>query len=44
MDFIYQRSYRRPVKAVMLDWAGTAVDYGSFAPTAVLLRSLKIKM
>ena len=37
MDFIYRRSYRGPVKAVILDWAGTAVDYGSFAPTAVFL-------
>ncbi|MDO9301109.1 MAG: phosphonoacetaldehyde hydrolase [Anaerolineales bacterium] len=26
------------MKAVILDWAGTAVDYGSFAPTAVFLR------
>ncbi len=38
MNFLYQRSYRGPVKAVILDWAGTAVDYGSFAPTAVFLR------
>jgi phosphonoacetaldehyde hydrolase len=38
MDFVYRRSYRGPVKAVILDWAGTAVDYGSFAPTAVFLR------
>jgi phosphonoacetaldehyde hydrolase len=38
MDFIFQRSYRGPLKAVILDWAGTAVDYGSFAPTAVFLR------
>ncbi len=26
------------LKAAILDWAGTAVDYGSFAPTAVFLR------
>ncbi len=38
MDFLYQRSYRGPIEAVILDWAGTAVDYGSFAPTAVFLR------
>jgi phosphonoacetaldehyde hydrolase len=31
-------SYRGAVKAVILDWAGTAVDFGSFAPTAVFLR------
>ncbi|MBK8419840.1 phosphonoacetaldehyde hydrolase [Candidatus Villigracilis saccharophilus] len=38
MDFIYRRSYRGPLQAVILDWAGTAVDFGSFAPTAVFLR------
>ena len=38
MDFIYRRSYCGPIQAVILDWAGTAVDYGSFAPTAVFLR------
>jgi phosphonoacetaldehyde hydrolase len=38
MDFVYRRSYRGPVRGVVLDWAGTAVDYGSFAPTAVFLR------
>ena len=38
MDFLYQRSYRGPIEAVILDWAGTTVDYGSFAPTAVFLR------
>ena len=29
--------YRGPLKAVILDWAGTTVDFGSFAPVAVLL-------
>jgi phosphonoacetaldehyde hydrolase len=38
MDFVFVRSYRGPLKAVVLDWAGTTVDYGSFAPTAVFLR------
>ncbi|HEX2996285.1 MAG TPA: phosphonoacetaldehyde hydrolase [Anaerolineales bacterium] len=38
MDSNDQSSYRGRVKAVILDWAGTAVDYGSFAPTAVFLR------
>lgn len=38
MDLISRRSYRGDIKAVILDWAGTAVDYGSFAPTAVFLR------
>ena len=35
----YERSaYRGPIRGVILDWAGTVVDYGSFAPTAVFLR------
>lgn len=38
MDLISQRTYRGPLKAVVLDWAGTTVDYGSFAPTEVFLR------
>ena len=36
--FTYQRTYRGPVQAVILDWAGTTVDFGSFAPTAVFIR------
>lgn len=28
----------RPIKAVILDWAGTAVDFGSLAPVAALER------
>ena len=38
MENGFTHSYRGPVKAVVLDWAGTAVDFGSFAPTAVFLR------
>lgn len=38
MDYVYRHPYRGPVKAVILDWAGTTVDYGSFAPAAVFLR------
>ena len=38
MNFNHHDRYRGPVKAVILDWAGTTVDYGSFAPTAVFLR------
>jgi phosphonoacetaldehyde hydrolase len=36
--FTYQRRYRGSVQAVILDWAGTTVDFGSFAPTAVFIR------
>lgn len=41
MDFIARRSYRGSIKGVILDWAGTTVDFGSFAPTAVFLRLFK---
>jgi phosphonoacetaldehyde hydrolase len=32
LEFIFKRTCRRPVKAVILDLAGTVVDYGSCAP------------
>jgi phosphonoacetaldehyde hydrolase len=32
-----RRPYTGPVQAVILDWAGTAVDYGSIGPVAVFL-------
>ena len=35
MDFVFQRSYRGPLQAVILDWAGTTMDYGCFAPAVV---------
>jgi phosphonoacetaldehyde hydrolase len=38
MDFRSIKPYRGPLQAVILDWAGTTVDYGSFAPTDVFLR------
>ncbi|MGZ9166489.1 MAG: phosphonoacetaldehyde hydrolase [Anaerolineales bacterium] len=38
MDSRIPGFYHGPVRAVILDWAGTTVDYGSFAPTAVFLR------
>jgi phosphonoacetaldehyde hydrolase len=38
MDFIFRRSYCGPLRAIILDWAGTTVDFGSFAPTAVFMR------
>ena len=33
----YTRHYQGPVQAVIFDWAGTLVDFGSFAPTQVLI-------
>lgn len=37
MSYRYQRRYCGPLQAVILDWAGTVVDFGSFAPTQVLI-------
>jgi len=41
MDFVFQRSYRGPLKAVILDWAGTTLDYGCFAPAVVFAEVFK---
>ncbi|MBK8535053.1 MAG: phosphonoacetaldehyde hydrolase [Candidatus Competibacteraceae bacterium] len=38
MHFHYQRSYRGPVQAVILDWAGTTVDFGSLAPAMAFVQ------
>src|SRR5258708_11230984 len=35
-EHIMKQSYSGPVKAVILDWAGTTVDHGSLAPVRVL--------
>lgn len=43
MDFVFQRSYRGPLQAVILDWAGTIVDYGCFAPAVVFIEVFKRK-
>ena len=37
MEFVYHRSYRGALKAVILDWAGTAVDYGCCAPMVAFI-------
>lgn len=37
MRFSYRRSYEGPLQAVVLDWAGTTVDYGCCAPAAVFV-------
>jgi len=33
--FVFSRSYRGPVKAIIVDMAGTIIDYGSCAPAGV---------
>jgi phosphonoacetaldehyde hydrolase len=35
MTFAYARSYRGPIEAVLLDWAGTTMDFGCMAPAVV---------
>jgi phosphonoacetaldehyde hydrolase len=41
VDFVFHRSYRGPLKAVILDWAGTTVDYGSCAPAVAFKEVFK---
>ncbi len=41
MQFHYQRSYRGPLQAVILDWAGTTMDYGCYAPAVVFVEVFK---
>jgi len=43
MDFFFHRSYRGPLKAIILDWAGTIMDYGCFAPAVVFREVYKRK-
>jgi phosphonoacetaldehyde hydrolase len=31
MSWSYGRAYRGPIEAVLLDWAGTTVDFGCLA-------------
>lgn len=38
MESVKSQPYRGLLKAAILDWAGTTVDYGSFAPTAAFIR------
>lgn len=38
MEFTYTRTYRSPLRAVLLDWAGTTVDFGCMAPAAVFVQ------
>jgi phosphonoacetaldehyde hydrolase len=43
MDFIFKRAYTGPLKAVLLDWAGTTMDYGCMAPAVVFMDVYKRK-
>jgi phosphonoacetaldehyde hydrolase len=43
MENSYQRSYRGPVKMVVLDWAGTTIDYGCYAPAVAFIEAFRRK-
>lgn len=43
MDFYFKRSYRGEVQAVLLDWAGTTMDYGCYAPAVVFIEVFRRK-
>lgn len=37
MEYVFTRTYRGPLKGVILDWAGTTMDYGCYAPAVVFI-------
>ncbi len=41
MNFVFQRNYRGPLQAIILDWAGTTMDYGCYAPAVVFVEVYK---
>src|SRR5271167_2735825 len=41
MSFSYRRVYRGPIEAVILDWAGTTMDFGCIAPAVVFVEVFK---
>ncbi|MBI4012069.1 MAG: phosphonoacetaldehyde hydrolase [Candidatus Rokubacteria bacterium] len=43
MSFAYTRVYRGPIEAVLLDWAGTTMDFGCMAPAVVFVEVFKRK-
>jgi phosphonoacetaldehyde hydrolase len=40
-DFVYQRRYCGGLKAILLDWAGTTLDFGCMAPAVVFVEVFK---
>ncbi len=34
-EFTYNRAYRGPIRCIILDWAGTTMDFGCMAPAVV---------
>ncbi|HOX40399.1 MAG TPA: phosphonoacetaldehyde hydrolase [Candidatus Brocadiia bacterium] len=40
-EFKYSRRYHGRIKAILLDWAGTTMDYGCYAPAVVFMEVYK---
>ncbi len=40
-EFRFRRHYHGPVRAVVLDWAGTTVDFGSRAPVLAVMEAFR---
>jgi phosphonoacetaldehyde hydrolase len=38
LSFAYRRTYRGPIQAALLDWAGTTMDFGCMAPAIVFVK------
>jgi len=38
VTYSYRRTYRGPIEAVLLDWAGTTMDFGCMAPAVVFMQ------
>lgn len=43
MEHTYGLSYRGPAKLVVLDWAGTTMDYGCYAPAVAFIELFRRK-
>lgn len=43
MEFVYKRTYRGPLKLAILDWAGTTMDYGCYAPAVVFIETFRLQ-
>src|ERR1035437_11201282 len=43
MNFSYKRNYKGLIEAVLLDWAGTTMDFGCMAPARVFVEVFKRK-
>lgn len=41
MTFAYSRRYTGPLRAAILDWAGTTVDFGCLAPAAAFMEAFR---